>query len=419
MIKRFYCTLCAFLLIILCLPTLASCGAENIYEYGQYSINEEEYAYLLGTHKRTVLKNLGIGEEYLDYPVSETDSTTYGENIEKLYRDQFEQNVHSLLMAQMLFDEFGLSLSDEEKNSIKAVANAVLYAHVPSGSVRSFDSLVANYGFSYDSLCSVYEKQAKESAVVAYLLGENYSKVTDTQKDKYYNDNYIHFQTIVVNTLYQKNSDGSFSNLTKEESDTKKKLVEELKKFLCNEDKSYNYTLLPKFLKVDDMSKVTYEDIWNCELINDDKTYVGGMYMTKPTAYQASYKNTLSQAMLTAIGDVSTIEAKRYFDGEGSITLGDSTETIKKGDYFEYGTAFIKRLPLNEKAWQIKENEIFFKDSSFVAGAARSVLLSTMRDYEKRSAHTLMVNTELYEEFSLATIPANRIDYDYFNPEEK
>jgi len=164
------------------------------------------------------------------------------------------------------------------------------------------------------------------------------------------------------------------------------------------------------------MSKVTYEDIYNNTYINDDLTYPGGMYMVKPNLYQLSTESTLTQAMKTPEGDVSAIEAKRYFEDEGKITLGDSSEEVQKGDYFEYGKAFIKRLPIEKGAWKDEKNKDFFAGSSFIGGVARTVLFETFADYEKHCPFTLLVNNELKEEFSLATIPANRLDYDYFHP---
>lgn len=418
MSKRFLRTLCAILCIVLCLPIFTSCVVDTMYELGPYSLDEEEYAYLMCTHKRQILESLGLNEAYIDYPIAEDQSTTYGEYIEKVYREQFEQSVYSLIYAQALFDEYKLELSEDEKNSINAIAGAIVYTY-GEGSAERFNSLASEYGFSQDTLYSIYEKQAKESKVINYLLGENYSKITDKQKEEYYKENYIHFQTLVVNCLYQKNENGTFSNISEAERQTKLKLVEELTAFLCREDMTYNYVLLPKILKVDDMSSVTYEDIWNNPYINDDTAYVGGVYMPKPNIYQMASKNTLSQAMHTQEGDVSAIEAKRYFDGDGKITLGDSSETINKGDYFEYGTAFIKRLPMEEGAWKKEENKDFFSSNNFVGGAAKSALLAIFSEYEKLSPYTLVVNLELKEEFSLITIPANRIDYDYFNQKEE
>ena len=60
MSKNFLRVACAVLCVLLCLPILTSCGNENIYELGPYSINKEEYAYLLSSYKRTAIDELGI-----------------------------------------------------------------------------------------------------------------------------------------------------------------------------------------------------------------------------------------------------------------------------------------------------------------------------------------------------------------------
>lgn len=388
-----------------------------MYELGPYEITDEEYAYLMCTYKRQVMESLGIEEKYLNSVMSSESNMTYAQYIETAYRESFNQSVYRLLYAQAMFDEYDLSLSDSEKNSIKSTANAIVY-YYGNGSADAFDELVRDYGFTNDTLFSVYEKQAKESAVVAHLLGDKYSKVTDEEKNIFYKDEYIHFQVIVVNTLYQKNENGTYSNLTQGQRETMLKIETELIELLCRENYAYNYEVLPKLLGKDDMSKVTYEELWANDIINDDMTYAGGYYMQKPNMYQMSTVNTLSQAMLTLEGDVSSVAAKRFFDGNGSIVLDGKTESVKEGDYFQYGTAFIKRLAIDEGAWNNPANKDFFPSEEFLAGAASNMFVNIIQSFEQSCPYTLMVDTELTASFSLATIPPNYIDYDYFHPSE-
>lgn len=411
--KRILCTICAILILASCLPVLASCGVENVYELGPYSINREEYAYLMCSYKRQILEAVGLDESYINSQISAESPMTYGQYIEGMYREQFEQSVYSLLYSQALFDEYGLSLTQAQYDNIRAVANAMAHAY-GGGTEKGFNKAVKQYGFTYDALYSVYEKQTKESVLVSYLYGDNYNKITDAQKDRFYKDNYIHFQILVVNTLYRQTSDGSFINLTEAERNTMLKIETELTKFLVNEDKNYNYEMLPKLLGVDSMENVTYEDLWNHSKINDDKTYPGGIYSITPSAYELTMKTTLTQAMLTQEGDVSALVAKRYFEGNGSLTISGSTESIKKGDSFEYGTVFIKRLPIDDGAWQKTENKEFF-GQSFITSTARDVLFKTLSDYEAKSTYTLRVQETIKSEYSLISIPANRIDYDYLH----
>lgn len=395
------------------MPLLTSCGEDNAYELGPYSISEEEYAYLLCTYKRTVLEELGLDEAYLSYPVSEKDATTYGQYIERMYREEFEQSVYTLLFSLALFDEYGLELTKDEKDTIKSSANSVIY-YYGNGSVSKFNSLAKEYGFSDESLRSIYEKQAKQTMLISHIFGDKYSKVTDINKDDYYDNNYIHFQIIVVNTLYRKDSDGSFANLSSEEMAAMKTLEDEMIELLVRENLSYNYKVLPVLLGKTDMSTVTYEELWANTKINDDTTYPGGYYMVKPNAAQMSSVTTLTQAMLTQEGDVSSIAAKRYFDGNGTITTEKGDTEIKEGDYFEYGTAFIKRLPLDNEGWKNEANKDFFGEG-FIRGAAQLSLFTTLQKYESSSPYTLIVNNSIKEDYSFIKTPANYLDYEYLH----
>ncbi|MBE6673806.1 MAG: hypothetical protein E7596_01725 [Ruminococcaceae bacterium] len=409
--------MCAILCLILCMPALTACGNDDVYELGPYSINEEEYAYLLCSYKRTILDELGLDESYLGYPVDSTSSMTYGEYIEKAYREEFEQSVYTLLFSLALFDEYGLELSEEQEKSIKRSATSVIL-YYGDGSVGTFNEFAKVYGFSNDTLYDIYEKQAKESMVISHIFGNNYSNVTDENKEDFYQENYLHFQVLVVNTLYQKNSDGSFSNLTEGQRKTMLDLENEIIELLIRNNLEYDYKVLPAILEKDDMSTVTYEELWAHPQINDDSLYPGGYYMPKPTPAQMMTVNTVSQAMLTKEGDVSPTKAKRYFDGNGSISTGDGKETINKGDYFEYGTAFIKRLPIDDEAWKKDENKDFF-EKTFIAECAQNLLFKTLQNFEQSCPYTLIVSNELKEDYTLTKIPANYLDYDYLHGSEE
>ncbi len=408
---------CAILCLLLCMPVLTACGEENVYELGPYSVTEEEYAYLLCSYKRTILDELGLDESYLGYPVDTTSGTTYGEYIEQAYREEFEQSVYTLLFSLALFDEYGLELSNEQKKSIERSASSVIF-YYGDGSVGTFNELAKAYGFTNDTLYDIYEKQAKESMVISHIFGDNYSNVTDANKEDFYQENYLHFQVLVVNTLYQKNSDGSFSNLTEGQRKTMQDLENEIIELLIRNNLDYDYKVLPAILEKDDMSTVTYEELWANPQINDDSLYPSGYYMPKPTPAQMLTVNTLSQAMLTKEGDVSPTKAKRYFDGNGSISTENGTETINKGDYFEYGTAFIKRLPIDDEAWKKEENKDFF-ENSFTAECAQNLLFKTLQKYEQTCPYTLVVESDIKEEYTFTSIPANYLDYDFIHGTEK
>ena len=140
--------------------------------------------------------------------------------------------------------------------------------------------------------------------------------------------------------------------------------------------------------------------------------------MTQPTLLQMMNKTptTITIATITKEGDVSVLAARRFFDGSGTIDGEDGKTTINKGDYFEYGAAFIKRLPIDDGAWKKEENKDFFTD--FLPKAAQHTIVKAFQAYEKSCPYTLMVQKEIKAEYSLATVYPNYIDYDFLYSKE-
>ena len=84
-------------------------------------------------------------------------------------------------------------------------------------------------------------------------------------------------------------------------------------------------------------------------------------------------------------GECGVIDAKRYFDGDGTIKTENGEEEIKAGDYFTYGSAFIKKLPMEEKAYEKEENKEFFPKESFLSSVAQYTYYKRLSDYEKEN----------------------------------
>lgn len=400
------------LCLILCIPYITSCGNDSVYELGPYSIDEEEYAYLMGMYKKKILVSIGLNESYLNYPISASSSKTYGQQIEEMYRDTFEQSVLALLYSQALFDEYELELTTDQKNNVSATAKAIVHAY-GDFSESKFNKLARDYGFSAKTLEKIYEKQAKESAVIQYLYGDKYSKLTDIQKQDYFEENYVHFQVIVVNTLYEKVTDSqgkaSYHNLGDESRKTMLQYDEELYQLFVKENKDYDYVLLK------DRLDKSFEDFWADETINDDKTYPNGYYMKMPeNATQVQKQTLLTTACLLKEGDVGRITAERFFEGNGQITTADGKETVKAGDSFEYGHAFVKRLPMDKTAWKNPENAQFLEDTGFLAAVAQSCFVDELDKYDQGTMYTLVASDSLKEEYTFSTVLANELDYHYF-----
>ena len=192
--------------------------------------------------------------------------------------------------------------------------------------------------------------------------------------------------------------------LDEDEKKEKEQLVAELKELLINKNTDYDYILLK-----DDIN-LSYEELW--EKYSDDKFYPAGLYETsQPSAEQLANSNVLSAAYQSKVGEIKTVTAKRYFEGDSS--LENEEITVKPGDYFEYGTIFVKRLELDEAPYEKKVNKDFFDKDTFEAAVYNYVYFKAISAFQETLPYQATIS-RLIEGKGFATIKANELDYYYF-----
>ena len=383
--KRFLSILIAVILVLSCLPLFTSCNSsDNIYELGAYSIKRDEYEYLFGMQKKLSLVNLGATEDQLGDTVM--DQVTLADYMDVLYREDFEQSVLVLLFSQVMFDELGLTLSQEKID----YANSLVQKLIDSfggGMERVFDKWLSNNGYTFtaDTLRRVYQMQYKENMVLNHLYGQDRDKLDEGQIEDYYQNTYMHFQVLIINTLYKKHTDSegkvTYINLSEDERKYYKQLEAELTALLVDEDESFNYIILK------DDKNLSFEELY--EKYSDDQFFPQGYYMKKPTSYQFASSDTLATALLLSEGECGVIDAKRYFEGDGTIKTENGEEEIKEGDYFAYGSAFIKKLPLDTGAYDREENSEFFPKDTFLSSVSQYTYYKLLSDYEVKNNTTV------------------------------
>ena len=416
--KRIVSTICLVLCVLMIPITFISCGKEKIYTLGPYEITEDEYTYLIGMYKRRLLANLGYENMSMSTEITD-DGLTLGQYLDAIYRKEFDMSIYTLLYAQSLFDDYGLTLTDEQKNRIETVIDKTVN-YYGGYSEQAFKRIVKQYGYTIDTMRSVYTMQAKESAVLSHLYGDDYSKLTAEAKEDYYKNAYLHFQVIVINNVYKSVTDSegktSYINLSESEKATKDQLISELTSLLIKGDKEANYPIITNELgmTVDelfaDLGK-TYNLLF--EKYSDDTLYPQGYYMVAPTsANQITTSNALSAAFLLKEGDCAVVTAKRYFEKDGTIEISGKTETIKAGDYFEYGEAFVRKLPLDDGAYSKEENKDFFKEDEFNAMAMKNAFYNLLRNYEKECFYELR-ESSLKDSYSIMSAIPNDLDYNF------
>ena len=407
--KRFLSILIAVILVLSCLPLFTSCNSsDNIYELGAYSIKRDEYEYLFGMQKKLSLVNLGATEDQLGDTVM--DQVTLADYMDVLYREDFEQSVLVLLFSQVMFDELGLTLSQEKID----YANSLVQKLIDSfggGMERVFDKWLSNNGYTFtaDTLRRVYQMQYKENMVLNHLYGQDRDKLDEGQIEDYYQNTYMHFQVLIINTLYKKHTDSegkvTYINLSEDERKYYKQLEAELTALLVDEDESFNYIILK------DDKNLSFEELY--EKYSDDQFFPQGYYMKKPTSYQFASSDTLATALLLSEGECGVIDAKRYFEGDGTIKTENGEEEIKEGDYFAYGSAFIKKLPLDTGAYDREENSEFFPKDTFLSSVSQYTYYKLLSDYEVKNNTTVYYSSEK-DGYTYYSVKANELDYYLF-----
>jgi hypothetical protein len=382
-----------------------------MYELGDYQITEKEYNYLMGMFKKKVLVQFdsSLTDDSLDLEISP--GVKLGTYLEARYREGFEQTLISLLYSQSLFDELGLSLTDEEKSHINATATAVV-AYYGNYSLKEFNKIAKQYGFDDKAMRSVYEMQYKENKLREHLLGKNDSNIQESDRESYYRYAYLRYQTLIVNTLYKLHTDSNgevkFLLLDEYEKAEKERLVLELRELLVNKNMDFDYILL----KED--KNLSYMELW--EKYSDDKFYPSGLYESaNPDAEQLNNSNVLSAAYQSKPGEVKVVTAKRYFEGDSSLEGEDVT--IKPGDYFEYGSIFVQRLELDSGAYDRRESEIFFGES-FEAGVANHAYFKHLEKHQSSLPYEVMVSSRV-NNYTFASVKANELDYYYFSSSDE
>ena len=131
--------------------------------------------------------------------VIESDGTVYNDFI-------LQQTLYSakqLLAAAVIFEEEGLSLSQETLDSIEADIQEHINTDT-DGSKSAFNSLLSAYGANITALRELYTLEAKASAVKGYLYGSNASKVAATVKQEFLDENAVCFKQILIRNYYEK-----------------------------------------------------------------------------------------------------------------------------------------------------------------------------------------------------------------------
>ena len=183
------------LCLALCVPLFVSCGAKTLITYEDKTLSVNVYEFLLSRMKGTLAY---YGYE-VDKPsfwktvVSLEDGTTYND----YFRATIMQQAVYYVIADKMFDENGLTLTEKQESAIDELLDAYVKK---AGSKSKLNEELKTYGVNYDILREVFVLETKIKLLKDHLYGAKGEKIDTEIKEEYFNENYVAFKQIFLAT---------------------------------------------------------------------------------------------------------------------------------------------------------------------------------------------------------------------------
>ncbi len=184
-----------FILCILCLSSaLSACGTKTMMSYDEKTLSVNVYEFLLSRMKGTLAYyGYEVDKDSFWNTVTDMDGTTYND----YFCETIKTQAKNYIVADKLFDEQGLSLTESDEEKIDKLMAAYVKK---AGSKSALNEELKEFGVNYDILREIYVLEAKIELLKDHLYGKNGEKIDESEKEKYFNENYIAFKQIFLAT---------------------------------------------------------------------------------------------------------------------------------------------------------------------------------------------------------------------------
>ncbi|MBQ8419058.1 MAG: hypothetical protein IJY37_01710 [Clostridia bacterium] len=188
--------------LVLCMAVsmLASCGSNDAImsmtiDGNTYTLTEKEFSLLMTIKKLDYCCSMYMPRAY-DTEETWAKETEEGSGItlETYYKNMILDQAKAILIEKYLFDKFDLTISDETVKKNKENEKTAIKNMGGAGAYKQY------YGYTAEQYYTTYQDMvARSEAVLDYLCGENGEyKVNDEDLAKFYTENYIGFQYIML-----------------------------------------------------------------------------------------------------------------------------------------------------------------------------------------------------------------------------
>ena len=348
---------------------------------GNYTINKSMYQYLLASFKTDIVTKFGfqdIEEDFWSFPID--DKTT----LLDYFTDMVNQNIMTLIISQQLFEEAGLTFTQDDE---KAVEERYEEAVKAAGGEKALSESLKSFNLTLEGLREIYNWEQKIVSVYEYNFGENGANLpTDEEKEEYYNSYYTRVKLLTINTdqkvktdengmtVFDEEKGGALKvDLTAEERQAKLELAAEIEEKL---DSGTKFDALMSEYNEDKFGEMTFADGYYLE-INVAAMYpqesIEPIFDMKPD----EFIEVAEAAKATAVGDVELLDLSENY---GKIY-------------------FLKRYALIDGAYKEEMNYPFFAVLDDVICSLKSV------DLYKPYQSEITFDTEAVSDLKLNTCP--------------
>lgn len=186
------CVLLAFAFVFAVMTGCASKKGKTLMTIGDKTLSVNEYQFFMTRVKgRMYYEGYEINNANMWNTIINTDGLTYDEYRCQTVREQAMQ----YLIADYIFSEKGLSLTDEETAQVEETMKKLVEK---AGSKNSLNSTLSSYGVNYNMLYDIYMMEARINALKNSLYGEKGEKIEQSVKDEYFEGNYVCFEQLFL-----------------------------------------------------------------------------------------------------------------------------------------------------------------------------------------------------------------------------
>lgn len=312
--------LCIVMCLSQCLTSCSTGKGQVVMSYGDISINENLFIYMLALGKSQLLQNYSGATT--DIPMLWAQEVGDGTTFDDLsYLDQQLDIRVKMFFADYALKHGGKLTSEERKEITKQMDTLV----ENFGSKAALNKYLETYTMNYDLLEEYYELeflQSKGLSMAFSIDGEYEIPIEDAQT--YYRNNFVTVKHIAIGTEFAgTDEDGNYIYFTEEEKAERKNLIDSVVKALENGEDWDKYATLSedKFNELNpdgytitrgvlDRSMAGYEAVafslkegeWDTFELEGTSTYI----IKRVPLLESDFQNCYSTIMTTLIDAAST-----------------------------------------------------------------------------------------------------------------